>query len=273
MTFAAVAKPKITYMQDLPDAQCTTTPTEVVDSRDGKLYTIARLADGKCWMTSNLDLAGGTTITSADSDISSDYTLPQSAVKNSSDNNLADSTQFSDNATAYVFNSGNTSDCGGSGQNTPCGSYYSWLAATAGTGSSTANYHNAPSSICPKGWRLPTATTSNANATSGTNYQSGDFYQMAIHYGLASGVLVEDPDNDPKFIDYAGPGTVPNFLLAGRYNSGLFYYGGNGGSYWSATASGSPLAYSMGFNSGGVGSVYNDSRKLGFSVRCVRSSQ
>ena len=51
------------------------------DKRDEQAYTIAKLKDGKYWMTTNLNLAGGTTITSDDSDLAegASYTLPASS--------------------------------------------------------------------------------------------------------------------------------------------------------------------------------------------------
>ena len=64
---------------------------------------------------------------------------------------------ISDNTQAYVYNTRNSTDnC----DNPGCYSYYSWHAATAGSGVdiTTANT-DAPYSICPKGWKLPNATS------------------------------------------------------------------------------------------------------------------
>ncbi|MBQ1387738.1 hypothetical protein IIY68_03035 [Candidatus Saccharibacteria bacterium] len=68
-------------MQDMSSEICNsvtktgeTTATQLVDTRDNKLYWVAKLDDGKCWMTSNLDLdIGGTgvaALTSENTDIS-----------------------------------------------------------------------------------------------------------------------------------------------------------------------------------------------------------
>ena len=48
----------------------------VKDARDGKIYTVARLADGNLWMTQNLDfdIDSTKTYTSADTDISANWT-------------------------------------------------------------------------------------------------------------------------------------------------------------------------------------------------------
>ena len=87
--FAAAGKMKVyeeggnSYyaMQDMDSQICSfvsgtgaSTATQLVDTRDNNLYWVAKLDDGKCWMTSNLDLdIGGTGIaalTSENTDIS-----------------------------------------------------------------------------------------------------------------------------------------------------------------------------------------------------------
>ena len=69
--FAAAGKMKVyeeggnSYyaMQDMDSQICSfvsgagaSTATQLVDTRDNNLYWVAKLEDGKCWMTSNLDL-------------------------------------------------------------------------------------------------------------------------------------------------------------------------------------------------------------------------
>lgn len=61
------------------------------------------------------------------------------------------------------------------------GNSYSYNTATAGSGG-TIVYANAKDSICPKGWKLPTAgDTSNID-----NIKSGSFYNLANSYGLTT---------------------------------------------------------------------------------------
>ena len=109
-------------------------PTKtLVDTRDNNTYTVSKLADGKCWMTQNLRIINKT-LTPADSDVTSNYTIPASS---RSDFNSYDTSN------AYVDSDGG---------------FYTWYTATAGTGTqslSTQGY-NTSVSICPKGWRLPT---------------------------------------------------------------------------------------------------------------------
>ena len=255
-----------TYMQEVgscPDTLTTGQVYSLKDSRDEQSYNVAKLADGKCWMITNLNLAGGTVLSSDKSDVPSTnyYTLPASSTSG-----------FSSDTAAYVYNSSNTtSTCSSPG----CYSYYSWLAATAGGKDSSGNAvstngYNAAYSICPKGWRLPTSTTSNANAQSNNNWKTGDWYALATAYGanLESNYY----QNAATFYNNAGPGTTPNFLLAGNYRSGSFSNGGSNGLYWSSTAYSSTYAYSLYFHSGNVNSADNNRRRYGYSVRCVYGS-
>jgi uncharacterized protein (TIGR02145 family) len=177
-----------------------------------------------------------------------------------------------------VFNSNNKTNCGASGQNTPCYSYYSWIAATLGAKQvdgitvEDRDGYNAVVSICPKGWRLPTSTTSNAPATTSPNWKTGDWYALATAYGAnLENRYYDDSSANTNFYSQAGPtSAVPKFLLAGYYNSGAFDHAGNGGHYWSSTfGSGASTTYDLGFYPTIITSASRDGRKLGFSVRCI----
>ena len=112
-------------------------PTKtLVDTRDNNTYTVSKLADGKCWMTQNLRIAGKT-LTPADSDVTSNYTIPASSISGF---------ESYDTSNAYID--------GGDG-------FYTWYTTTAGTGTQSMSSGNTAVSICPKGWRLPTGGNSN----------------------------------------------------------------------------------------------------------------
>ena len=285
ITFYAVGKPYVpkiddlTYLQDFASlsdtdkqAMIDATPTEVTytlkDQRDNQDYTIAKLKDGKIWMTKNLNLAGGTALSADTTDVDSSYISSFSTSNNlTKENNTiklpaSAKAGFNSDNYSFVYNTGkNTSNCSSSG----CYSYYSWDAATLGSGRgiSTENT-DAPYSICPKGWRLPTS----GNSSNG-EWKRGDFYALATAYGA-------DLENSyyqssSTFYNNAGPNTtVPNFLLAGSYNNGSFYNGGSSGLYWSSTSYGySILARDLYFDSSYVNSASNNGRRNGFSVRCL----
>ena len=260
-------------MQDMTPDICT----NVADGQVGTLidirgatqtYTVAKLKDGKCWMTENLNLAGGTALSSNDTDFESTYTLPTTNGWSVSNGKLvlpSSSTAFgSTDNVAKLYNSGNKTNCGGLNQNTPCYSYYSWDAATLGSGRSISTDNtDAPYSICPKNWKLPTSRT-----TSATDWQTtSDFYMLAHQYGLNSTTSTSESDAD--FYNQAGPGTTPNFLLAGFYNDSSFFSGGSFGFYWSSTSYSGTYARFLFFGSSLVSSASSDNRRIGFSVRCL----
>ena len=261
---------------DLPEEQVYT----LKDKRDEQEYKVAKLKDGKCWMVENLNIAGGTALSSTDTDFDSSYTLPTtgnwtvtdgklvlpaSATKNSDNDNLADSAQFGTDNYAYVFNSGNKENCGAYGQNTPCYSYYSWdIAALGSSRTIAAEDTDAPYSICPKNWRLPTSRyTRPFDATTAEN---SDLYKLATNYGMSTGVWSQSTAN---FYNQAGPGTTQDFLLAGYYRDGSFYYGGSQGYYSSTLPSGSMNTWVLRFSLSDTQSAISYYRRGGYSIRCL----
>ena len=125
-------------------------PTKTLtDTRDNNTYTVSKLADGKCWMTQNLRIINKT-ITPADSDVTTSYTIPASSISGFS---------VYDTSNAYVDS---------------YGGFYSWCTATAGTGTHdlSTRGQNTTVSICPKGWRLPTGGNNGEFKTLYSNYNS-----------------------------------------------------------------------------------------------------
>ena len=232
-------------MQDMTSNICgavddSLIPSELqlIDERDNKLYWVAKLADGNCWMTQSLDIAGGTEITAQLSDIPANYTL---SIANGfqEGNKLPESSQigFSNNTQAYVFNTGNNTDnCASPG----CYSYYSWHAATVGSGINITENNDAPYSICPKNWKLP-------------NSQS-DFDKLTRAYG--------------SFYSQAGPNTTPNFLISRCYSNGAFC-SGSYGNYWSSTPNSVNVARNFYFNSSNANPGGRADYRYGFNIRCI----
>ena len=251
-----------TDLQSVKDSMAKEHTYTLKDARDEQDYTIAKLKDGKIWMTKNLNLAGGTEITSELSDVPVNYTLP-TANGFQEGNRLPESSQtgFSDNTMAYVYNTGNNTDnCVRPG----CYSYYSWHAATAGSGVNLAVANAiAPYSICPKGWNLPTAGTKKPYA----NYY--DYYNVAVAYGMnPDGISDSSIESGDIFYKMAGPETNANFILSGAISSNK-YNPGNG-NYWASTASSnSNYARYFTFSNANVSSANSINRKMGYAVRCL----
>ena len=241
--------------------------TYLIDTRDKRAYNVIKYSDGKCWMATNLDLPGGTALSANDTDVTSDYITSFTTSNNLTKNGntlvlpASSTTGFDTDNYSYVFNSGKTgTDCSNPG----CYSYYSWDAATLGSGRSiTADNTDAPHSICPKGWHLPTTRT-------GTNYTS-DFRQLMIVMGGSASIATYNADTTPTGAEMFDALSNSNltFLRAGYYYGSTFYYGGSDGSYWSATSSSGAGARNLRFYSTYVGSAYGDVRRSGFSVRCI----
>ena len=257
------------YMQDFTGGSADSCDTgTLTDKRGNKTYTVAKLADGNWWMTTNLNLAGGTALSADDTDVSSAYIASFSTSNNLTKSGstivlpASSNSGFNANNYSYVYNSGSTTCASGS----PCYSYYSWDAATLGSGRSISTTNtDAQQSICPKGWKLP-STYDGTNSTT-------DFRALMIAYGGSSAIQYYNTSTTPTGATMKGkigPGTTPNFLFAGSYSYGSFDGGGSSGAYWSSTSySSTSSARYLEFASSYVGSAHSYGRNMGMSVRCL----
>ena len=133
-------------MQDVTAEICASTAegtkATLTDRRDSNTYTVAKI-NGNCWMTQNLRLSGGRDLTSADSDVTSNWEFPDNSIK-------ADDANYIGNSYTAYTEAGFTIS-----SNTSQGGYYNYCAASAGTVCSRTK-KDATQSICPAGWELPT---------------------------------------------------------------------------------------------------------------------
>lgn len=296
----------ISTMQEMTPEFCASVTMEspgntarLRDTRDGKYYWVAKLADGNCWMTQNLDLdLSGRTLTSTDSDVSESwdfddeggiwYTLstegdyiddfaiqawdlgeyvktsPTATTSCTSYSDLSECTsqftQITSGMTPYteainegklpaenVAVSGNQYDA-----HFLAGNYYSWGAATAGTGNDIADVGDASGSICPIGWRIPKGD--------GINTENDSFYNLLDYYSLTSSPTSGNNNIATSPLYFVRNGEVyPESCLDGV---------GSSGSYWSGRASSDMYAYYLSFTSRQVG-LSDRYRGEGYSVRCV----
>ena len=276
------------------DAQENDT-TRLEDARDGKMYWVAKLADGNCWMTQNLDLdlTSGEPLTSELSNVSSSWnpgaTTFTAANQGSTNYSAAQSWNLGD----VVWKTPNgTSSCAPSDNlyNSSCSFY--WQNVSSGWTSMTqyrtdgitydannqtydahylaGNYYSwqaatagtvpsgggtAAGSICPKGFELP---------ISGSN-GNGSFYYLLNQYGFtgSTGSGANSITRAPLF--FVRSGDVDPFY---RYLNGPGYEG----NYWSSVATSSTIAYTLYFLSSSVRLLSDTNRYYGFSVRCVALS-
>ena len=196
------------------------------DARDNNEYTVRKLADRKCWMTDNLRLINKT-ISSADSDLleGETWTVPTSSKSGFG-------TQQNRNK-AYL--------------DSTYGGYYTYYAATAGTGGSSATSGNASSSICPKGWKLPTGDI------------NGEFETLYSYYNSSALMRGE-----------------PGFTLSGRLvaSTGDIDEQGESGWFWSSTVSNALNADILTvYDNSGVQPTNVHTKFDGLTIRCVASTE
>ncbi len=321
-----------TYMQEVDKTFCSSssipigTEGRLIDKRDGKVYWVAKLNDGLCWMTQNLGLdLANRTLTPSDSDVLANWSpaVSGSSTSFSGDSDVvyydpgfyifanasgdsslrlvSDPGLFYDvsygmselgwvatyedwfiGVTEYLGSDGKTicSKTAGSkvgnleAVNIACrmyyydyfdttiatsqshysqGNFYSHNAATAGT-SVAAPTGEATSSICPRGWRLPTGQAISDSS------DVGSFGKLLSLYGIST-------SNIGKLL-------IPPlyFVYAGKDGTG---YIGERGYLWTPTAalSGYPMyAFGLYFSKTEVSSTHylHDFRRAnGASVRCV----
>ncbi len=237
-------------IQDMNDQVCNSnvyadSELQVIDLRDAKIYWIAKLRDGHCWMTQNLDLmlSSDRPLKHSDSDIGwgTDKSIMQWTPSNtkkivvvnnndgqvegatSNDNDFQNDDYFKPNSYDvgdWYFNSDRASDRGCSypyvtgrcpqlfrkkipfdtnGTHGHVGNYYNWNAATAQTDSSSFTEStiediskNPQNSICPAGWRLPTASF-DPKEKEGSTDEYSRLYYLYMHDGEE---FVENEYND-----------------------------------------------------------------------------
>ncbi len=250
--------PPPTTMQAFTGVHCSALPVytgsnpsairSLTDSRGGttRTYDVAKLADGKCWMLTNLKLgssSGTITLTPADSNVASNFTLPQLTTSGAIQYDLP-----------RVY--GPVPDDTGSGT-TNYGYLYNFAAATAGETRTSLTTGNAQHSICPANWRLPTGGGGSGN----------DFGDLDIAFG-GTGNLVESGEANIAKWQPTGP-------FWGSFSGlwGVSFVGQGGAGYlWSASAypdsPGGAFFAAFGPSSvlpGGVGSP----RYSGVGLRCL----
>jgi len=248
-----------------------------IDERDGEEYTIARLADGKLWMTKDLRLdfskltksnqeldgltngsASGFFAAAKAADMSDPWCT-------SSDSNCINRVQYS---TANI----NGESCP-NGNCDEYGAYYNWYTATAGNGLySMDSYANTQGDICPSGWHLPTGTNTNVGSPV---VWSGDYWVLAA--GLAGvnilNIQNSDHSNITSTTNRARFYTSPAYFKdAGYWAYNSVYFRNERAYYWSSTYYNEGSAYMLYLNNSDSyfsPGYSSQSKYLGLTVRCV----
>ena len=139
----------------------------------------------------------------------------------------------------------------------PNGYLYNWYAATAGAGTYETSSGSVSSSICPKGWTLPTISNESGSIINSTNEfgRLNQIYNNGDTSGTGSGTkLMESP------LWFVRSGSIGNSSLSNAAANGR---------YWSSTVVSSDNAYFLYFNSSGVWPSSSYYRYFGWSVGCI----
>ena len=211
------------------------------DVRDNNTYIVRKLADGNCWMSENLKLNLGTP--------SAPVTVKRAKYNSTYTEDWTPTGTGGNNAAEPLNNNTKTPAPNGN-------YYYSWYAATAGSGTSSQTNTEAEYSICPSGWKLP------ANYTISNTKSYGS---MTDAYGLTTNGANNSTNNISAFEAFP-----LSFARTGLYYSGSPNNVGTYGTYWSSTAhSDATYAYYLVYGASNTYPQHYDYKKFGFTVRCV----
>lgn len=246
----------------------------LTDERNGQTYRIKKMQDEKCWMVDNMKYKGeGITITNI-GDGTEGITLNDTDGRyNTVDG--TDSETTSGTGTnydkAFYNNPMVASYCYGDSiqsSYTKCGYLYNWYAATAGSGTHAIRRGtNVSDSICPTGWRLPSAMSDGSSATgNGTSFTVADF--AVLNASMNAGSLTTGSTSSyPTGWQFMGAWSG---VYSGSWPSG-FANQGSRGDYWSSTAGSSSGAQYMFLNNSKVNpGDMSHNKYAGRAVRCVK---
>ena len=293
----------ISTMQEMTTEVCETAAANETarlrDTRDGKLYWVAKLADNQCWMTQNLDFdipADGLNNTNG---LAAKTDLPDGTVWDSTSG--ANAPQPTNTTIENVYNSSN---------------YYSTYSFDPGmyvnnnptAWTSCNNYWNGGS--CSNWTNVSSMTAMTEERTDGTiidgntydaHYLAGNYYQWnaaiagtggeSVTSGNATGSIcpkgwklpTSGNSNPGSFGGLTSSYSISNnsagataltksplyFTPAGYVYSGSLRSAGSSSFYWSSTALSSTYAYDLYFYSDSVSPSNFDYRYYGRSVRCL----
>ena len=225
--------------EDVIDNMVVGEQHQLMDARDEKTYFVAKLADGNVWMTQNLDFelsAEGTALDPSTTDVheAKVLTVSTNAATWGQDNTLA---YYKDAGDLYRPNGLDTAVDSSAladdstDQHYQLGSYYSWNAATAGSGAGLEAGAVASESICPKGWKLPTASENIGEANNDTEKVFSNYFGRPVsrysHTANISDAGVQNGNYENNIYYFNEVRTIPG---ATRLHIRLSY-GGQGDMY------------------------------------------
>lgn len=234
----------------------------LVDERDGNYYLVSKLADGNCWMSQNLalDFTAGEPIVASNNDGTTRSFIPthttQTDIGPNWGLNSSNTMSYHPKSDESYYQGGTSMSSTPSGDGISynwekTGNYYNYSAATASTGTTTLVSADAPSSICPKGWRLPLAEGN----------KSFDNLLVTIYKNKFSSSTIKGYP-----LNFVSPGWYDQ-----GYNGGSVVHRGVRGIYRTSRAhdSSSDSAYELFIDGGSIASKGSTYKGYGYSIRCV----
>lgn len=253
----------------------------LTDTRDNQAYAVAKLADGNCWMMENLRLGN------TNSDNSSKARFfggVFSGLANSETANFiitsttANSLYSTDGTTAYTIdgdNPGNrfpryngdntastTPDMTAGDQNIySYGNYYTFSAANATT---KANEGNENTSLCPKGWMLPTG---------GQTTETYSWGALSAALGGPSDGSAVASTTAAEELSASFRSFPNNFIYSGRFADSSVGSKTTLGAYWSRTGTNTSGYYFYLADSDVRPATTGVNRGRGNVMRCIKTPE
>ena len=272
--FAAAGKAKTNgyyAMQDMTSNICNSVAKgstgTLIDTRNNKTYAVAKYLDGHCWMRENLNY-----IFTENGTVEA-YNFQTGETFNYTPDNSTQTTagphwneDASDGARSFArdenkFLGGTNIATDGTIMNTGqpyerIGVFYNWAAATAQTGEEAAAAGSSgeqviPTSICPRGWRLPANSGDYSFSTLMGSYGFPTTSQSQGYSGQ-----LQNPLNFNR----------PSYY---RWSNGALSSRGTSGHFWSSVGDSATTAHDLAFSSTSFYPKGSDGKGFGFSVRCV----
>ena len=152
------------------------------------------------------------------------------------------------------------------------GNYYTWHAAIADTTYYDTNNQSITStSLCPTGWRLPKGGQADFYILGKALMNNQEPDQNAGNgYGYYGNTITNTAGDTATKAFRKYPN---NFLFSGNFNGSSASNRGNGGSYWSSTASSSIASYTLGlYGSNAYPGTTDYTKRSGLAIRCTLGS-
>ena len=280
-------------MHEMTASICETVTTgqtgELVDTRDGTVYHVGKLADDRCWLLDNLALDA---VAAKDNLSTTNTNASQAAIDNFKvDSGTAPQDGWATTAVSYetsssVYNqprinitSKDVLPTAHDGTDEPLkdevvngnwkvGVYYNYCAASIGTYCYTSGSGvdtdatsaiDVKNDICPAGWRMPTG---GVISSTGTTVGGGEYQDLVKAItGSTSPVT-----NEPNYTNFR---KALNLALSGFFGNRSPIVQGSGAYVWSSTFYGGYDMYSLLVGTSTVNPQVSSPRYYGQSVRCV----